>query len=447
MTRFHKGRIVWAVFAVLLAIGCVLLWNVFPTPALGFAGEHGAIYRGPSPTGAPPELASADMVTRGAYLTKAADCAVCHTAPGGQPFAGGLAFPTPFGVLYSPNITPDRQTGIGTWSDADLLHALHDGVGKDGQRLYPALPYEAYALLADDDVRAIRAYLFSLPAVHASPPPNRLAFPFNQRWLMGIWAVMYKPAERFRPYADRSPEWNRGAYLAEALAHCGDCHTPRNLAQAPDNRAKFSGAVTEGWRAFDITPDRDAGVGAWSDAELAQYLQAGHAAGHGSAGGPMAEAVDNSFAGFTPADIRALVVYLRSVPARGDPGRPAPRTAPATEFPREALTGTDARGRRIFAGACASCHGWGGVSLITDFATLTGDRAVNDPSATNVAQMVLAGSDRRTGGGAAMMPAFGRAYSDSEIAAVANYVTARFGSAPSHLTAKDVARLRRATAG
>ena len=189
---------------------------------------------------------SADLVTRGKYLTQAADCEVCHTTEGGQPFAGGRAFPTPFGVLYSPNITADRETGIGAWTDADFVRAVHKGIAKDGQRLYPAFPYESYTLLADDDVRAIKAYLFSLPVAHATPPPNSLRFPFNQRWLMGIWSAFYNPDQRFRPREDRSPEWNRGAYLVEGLGHCGDCHTPRNLAQALDNRRKFEGDAYRG---------------------------------------------------------------------------------------------------------------------------------------------------------------------------------------------------------
>ena len=158
-------------------------------------------------------------------------------------------------MIYSPNITADRETGIGAWTDADFIRAVHKGIAKDGQRLYPAFPYESYTLLADDDVRAIKAYLFSLPVAHATAPPNDLKFPFNQRWLMGIWSAFYNPDQRFRPLEDRSPEWNRGAYLVEGLGHCGDCHTPRNLAQALDNRRKFEGAVTDGWRAYNITPD------------------------------------------------------------------------------------------------------------------------------------------------------------------------------------------------
>jgi mono/diheme cytochrome c family protein len=444
MTTLRRWGI-WIGLGVAL-VAAAIAWGMLPPRALGFAGGRPVAlseYHGPSPVGVPAELRSADLVTRGKYLAQAADCEVCHTTEGGQPFAGGRAFQTPFGVLYSPNITADRATGIGTWSDADFIRAVHDGVRNDGQRLYPAFPYESYTLLVDDDVRAIKAYLFSLPAAHAATPPNQLAFPFNQRWLMGVWSAVYNPDQRFQPHADRSPEWNRGAYLAEALSHCGDCHTPRNLAQALDNRRKFAGALTAGWRAYNITPDLASGVGGWSDAALADYLRAGHAIGHGAAGGPMAEEVDVSLNTLSPADIHALVTYLRTVPRVGSPDLPAPKASPASDMPKLMQASFDPRGKQIFEGACASCHGWSGVSPLTDFATLTGDRAVNDPSAINVAQIVLSGSHRTAADGEVAMPAFGAAYSDTEIAAVANYVTARLGAAPSHLTAKDVAQLRR----
>jgi mono/diheme cytochrome c family protein len=433
--------------AVLL-VAAVVAWMMLPPRALSFAGGHSvtlAAYKGPSPIGVPAELRSADVVSQGKYLTEAADCEVCHTTEGGQPFAGGRAFPTPFGVLYSPNITADRETGIGAWTDADFIRAVHKGIGKDGQRLYPALPYESYTLLADDDVRAIKAYLFSLPVAHATPPPNDLKFPFNQRWLMGIWSAFYNPDQRFRPLEDRSPEWNRGAYLVEGLGHCGDCHTPRNLAQAPNNRRKFEGAVIQGWRAYNITPDPISGVGEWSDAELTEYLRAGHAAGRGVAGGPMAEVVDASLSNLVPADMSAVVAYLRSVPPISTPDVPAPKATPASDAPKDMHARVDPRGEQVFAGACASCHSWSGVSLLTSYATLIGNRSVNDASAVNVAQIVLSGERRRTSDGALPMPAFGAAYSDTEIAAVANYVTARFGAAPSHLTAKDIAEFRRSS--
>jgi mono/diheme cytochrome c family protein len=418
---------------------------MLPPRALSFAGDHAVAlsdYTGPSPIGVPAELRSTDLVTRGKYLTQAADCKVCHTTEGGQPFAGGLAFATPFGVLYSPNITADRETGIGAWTDADFLNAVHKGIDNEGRRLYPAFPYESYTLLAEDDVRAIKAYLFSLPVAHATPPPNTLKFPFNQRWLMGIWSAFYNPDQRFRPLENRSPEWNRGAYLVEGLGHCGDCHTPRNLAQALDNRHKFEGAVISGWRAYNITPDAVSGIGRWSDAELTAYLSAGHAAGHGSAGGPMAEVVDASLRNMTPADVRAMVAYLRTIPAIRTHDLAAPKASPASDSPKDIEAGVDPRGKQIFEGACASCHGWSGVGELTSYATLTGNRAVYDTSAINLAQIVISGG-HSTMDGALLMPAFGAAYSDTEIAAVANYVTARFGAAPSRLTAKNIADFRR----
>ena len=436
---------VWLIAGlVVIVVGAIAIW-MLPPRALSFAGGHAvslAAYKGETPVGVPVELRSGDLIARGKYLTQAADCQVCHTREGGQPFAGGRAFKTPFGVLYSPNITADRETGIGAWSDADFLRAVHEGIDEEGERLYPAFPYESYTLIADEDVAAIKAYLFSLPIAHATAPANTLRFPFNQRWLMGIWAALYNSDQRFQPHEQRSPEWNRGAYLVEALGHCGDCHTPRNIAQALDNRRKFGGMVITGWRAYNITPDPVSGIGTWSDAELAEYLKSGHAVGHGSAGGPMEEEVAASSSALTSGDLHAVITYLRSVPAVHTPDLPAVRTDPASDSPRLMQAAADPRGREIFEGACASCHGWSGVSLLTSYATLTGDRAVNDPSAINVAQIVLSGERGRTADGLVLMPAFGDAYSDTEIAAVANYVTARFGAAPSQLTAQEVARFR-----
>ena len=178
----------------------------------------------------PASLADADLVARGEYLTRAADCAACHTAPGGKPFAGGLPFKLPMiGTIYSTNITPDPETGIGAWSDEEFLRALHQGIGKGGKHLYPAFPYTSYALMTDNDVLAIKAYLLSLKPVKYTPPPNDVSFPFNQRYLMMFWNALFKPSHRFRPNEDQPADWNRGAYLVEALGHCGDCHTPRNL--------------------------------------------------------------------------------------------------------------------------------------------------------------------------------------------------------------------------
>jgi len=432
-----------AIVVVALVVG---LWILRGPGPLDFAGGPKvavADYRGGTPTGVPASLAKASLVERGEYLARAADCMVCHTAPGGQAYAGGLAFKLPFGTLYSTNITPDAETGIGKYSDLDFLDAIHRGRRRDGARLYPAMPFPSYTYMTDEDALAIKAYLFSLAPLRAETPPNTLMFPFNQRWSLAVWSALFNRDKRFEPDTARTAEWNRGAYLAEALAHCGECHTPRNPAFALDNREKFAGAVAAGWRAYNITADKGTGVGAWSDDQLVSYLSTGHAAGRGTASGPMGEAVDESFSRLVPEDIRALVAYLRSVPAIAS-SEPATLAPPASQSPKTGGT-ADARGKMVFQGACVSCHGWTGESPLTPFATLTGARAVNDPAAINVAQIVISGTKRQAPPGALSMPAFGSAYSDAEIAAVANYVTARFGSKRSAITEQDVAALRKQT--
>jgi mono/diheme cytochrome c family protein len=440
-------RILLSVVAIAVVGGIVAVWIVRGPGPMAFAGgpNVGLLdYKAADPTGVPASLAKANPVERGAYLARAADCLVCHTTQGGQQYAGGLPFKLPFGTLYSTNITPDKDTGIGNYSDQDFLAAMHRGIRRDGARLYPAMPFTSYTYISDADALAIKAYLFSLAAVRAVPPPNTLIFPFNQRWAMNFWSALFNPDTRFEPDTSKSPEWNRGAYLVEALAHCGECHTARNLAFALNNRKKFAGAVTAGWRAFNISSDKATGVGSWRDEDLVSYLTIGHAASHGTASGPMGEAVDQSFSQFAPEDIRAMVTYLRSVPATLSPDLPATLAPPASPSHKDGGVTPDPRGKMVFEGACVSCHGWTGESPISPFATLTGAWAVNDPGATNVAQIVISGTKRHTEG-AISMPAFGSAYSDIEIAAVANYVTARFGSKPSQITAQDVAELRKQT--
>jgi mono/diheme cytochrome c family protein len=437
--------VVVAIAVVVLAAGIWIIRG--PGPMAFVDGRKVALadYQAVDPTGVPASLAKASLIERGRYLAQAADCMACHTSQGGKDFAGGLAIRLPFGALYSTNITPDKETGIGNYSDQDFLNAVHRGVRRDGARLYPAMPFTSYAYMTDADALAIKAYLFSLPAVRAVASVDTLMFPFNQRWAMSVWSALFNANTRFEPDTSQSPEWNRGAYLAEALAHCGECHTPRNLAFALDNRRKFAGAVTAGWRAFNISSDKTTGIGAWRDEDVASYLSIGHADGHGTAAGPMGEAVDHSFSQLAPEDIRAVVTYLRSVPATASPDLPATLAPPAPASHKQGGGTADLRGKMVFEGACVSCHGWTGESSISPFATLTGAWAVNDPSATNVAQVVISGTRRLTPEGAVAMPAFGNAYSDEEIAAVANYITARFGSKGSQLTAKDVAELRTQT--
>ncbi len=414
-----------------------------PGPMQFAAGHRVALsdYRGGDPTGVPAALRSATLLERGEYLTRAADCLACHTARGGAAFAGGRAFVLPFGTLYSTNITADRDTGIGRYSDEDFLNAMHKGIGPGGTRLYPAMPYASYTYMSDADALAIKAYLFSLQPVHAPALANSLAFPFNQRALMGIWARLFNADRRYEPDAQRSAAWNRGEYLAEAMGHCGECHTPRNLLLALDNRHKFAGAIQGGWRAYNITSDRRSGVGAWDDTDLAHYLSVGHADGRGTASGPMGEAVDESLRYLTADDIAAMVAYLRTVPGVMSGDFPERRQAPADAGSEFALAG-DARGKILYAGDCAGCHGWTGVTPFLPNATLTGTRAVNDPDATNVAQAILEGGMRRYPDDASNMPAFGGNYSNAEIASVANFVTTQFGARGSRLTGENVARMR-----
>lgn len=430
--------------AVIIGIAVLIsAYIVFGPNPLEFAGSKTvalAAYHELDPTGAAAELKSASLIERGEYLTRAADCVVCHTAKDGEPFAGGRAFVLPFGTLYSTNITPDPETGIGNYSDANFLEAVHKGVGRNNTKLYPAMPYASYTYMSDADALAIKAYLFSLKPLHATAPKNTLAFPFNQRGLMSIWSAFFNPDKRFEPHVDRSAEWNRGAYLVEAMGHCGECHTPRNLFFALNNRQKFAGAVQSGWRAYNITADRSGGVGAWSDADLAHYLSTGHAEGRGTASGPMGEAVDESLSQLKPSDITAMVAYLRSVPSVAS-GLPEPRTTPATTAQLDA-SDSNPPGREVYEGACAGCHGWTGASPVLPYATLLGTRSVNDASGNNVAQVIIHGGERHLLIDPDNMPAFGSTYSDSEIAAVANFVTARYGVKGSNLTAARIAKLR-----
>src|ERR1700728_659151 len=445
----QRGRATLWTLAVIVGVAVVVTGYVVWGPgATDFAGGKRVVlsdYREQDPTGVPAELKSANLVERGEYLTHAADCVVCHTAKDGVPFAGGRAFVLPFGSIYSTNITPDVETGIGGYSDANFLEAVHKGIGRGGVRLYPAMPYASYTYMSDADALAIKAYLFTLKPLHAPAPQNTLAFPFNQRALMSVWSALFNPDKRYEPNADRSLEWNRGAYLVEAMEHCGECHTPRNLGFALNNRQKFAGAVQAGWRAYNITEDKSSGGGAWSDDDLAHYLAAGHAAGRGTASGPMGEAVDESLSHLKPSDIAAMVAYLRTVPAIATSDLPKPKPAPASGVYSDSAAAKDQlRGQAVYEGACAGCHGWTGISPVLDVATLTGTRAINDATATNVAQVIIWGAQRHMAETSTNMTAFGDAYSDAEIASVANYLTERFGSRGSDLSAAKVAKLRAA---
>jgi mono/diheme cytochrome c family protein len=394
--------------------------------------------------------AGAALVRRGEYLARAGDCAACHTADKSRPFAGGLPITTPFGTIYTPNITSDPDTGIGSWTDADFLRAMREGIGRGGERLYPAFPYAEYTKVRSDDVLAIRAWLNTLTPIRYTPPANRMSFPFNQRWLMVFWNMLNFREGPFVPDPKQSPEWNRGAYLVKGLAHCEECHTPRNLTQGLKTSERLSGAEVSGWHAYNITPDKNAGVGNWSDDELMQYLATGVAHGHATAAGPMADVVQDSMQYLSQQDLRSIVVYLRSVPPKsGGDTRPRDAYGQPQYNDVTALRGTKVsgiNGMQLFIANCASCHDWTGEgrggSAPGAYPALIHNSVVGASAANNLTLVMLHGVDRETEKARAFMPSFADQLSDAQIAAISNYVTKTFGNPQSTTSADQVAKLR-----
>lgn len=376
------------------------------------------------------------LVSKGEYLTRAADCVACHVVSGGKPFAGGLGFKLPFGTLYSPNITPDKETGIGKWTDDEFVSALQQGVGKDGKHYYPAFPYTSYTQMSREDILAIKAYLFSLAPVQQKPRENDISFPFNQRWGMFFWNLVFNDNERFVPDPKQSPEWNRGAYLVEGPGHCGECHSPRNVFQAISKHDSLAGSMIGNWQAYNISSDVSHGVGAWPEDALIKYMAEGYAPGYGGAGGPMADVVEHSLRLLDPADLKAIAVYLKSTPGRSS-GVSRPSMV-VSDLP----TANGDLGKKIFADACSACHRLDGTGNQSAAATLTGLKAVNDPAATNLIATLLSGHPTGFASNAQLMPDFARAYSNPELASVGTFVLRHFGQTGSQIKPEDVQKSR-----
>lgn len=394
--------------------------------------------------------ADANLIARGEYLTKAADCVACHTTKDGKPFAGGLAFKTPMGTLYSPNITPDKETGIGRWSDEEFLRALHEGKGKNGENLYPAFPYTSYTLLQDDDVKAIKAYLFSLPAVHQPNRENDMPFPFNQRWGLWFWNLVNFDGQRFEPDSSKDAQWNQGAYFVEALGHCGECHTPRNITMGMKDSKAYAGTEIDGWTAFNITSDPHAGIGGWSQEQMVQYLRSGHVDGKAQAAGPMAEVIENSTRHLTDSDLNAMAVYLRSLKplnpddetqSRSDWGQPATSVNTLRGMPFTADNNTD--GARLYLGNCASCHGFTGGGVQDGYyPSLMKNSVVGASAPNNLINVILHGVSRKTNDGEVFMPGFAHSLTDEQVVSLSNYLLQQFGQPALNIKADDVKKLR-----
>ncbi len=400
------------------------LWTVIARK-LGAAAIGVALLAGPAAAQQP---APADLVARGRSLSQAADCMPCHTAPGGQPFAGGRALNTPFGTLTSPNITPDPATGIGRWTADAFFRALHEGIRADGADLYPVMPYTSYTLITREDSDAIFAFLRSLAPVNAPRAPNGLAFPFDIRATLGFWRELYFRPRSFAPDPAKSPAWNRGAYLGTALGHCGECHTPRNLLGAMDSSRNLRGAVIDGWFAPDIDPkDLRSALAGWTIPQIAAWLKTGSSATKGSVFGPMAEVVHDSLTRLTDEDLTALATWLAdSQPA--PPPRPVPAESQAAA--------------RLYTTNCGGCHQPLGRGIPGAIPALAGNPAVQAANPNNVIQAMLNGIPAQGSYGA--MPSFAAALTDAEIAAITNYVrTAWTPAGGTAATPESVAALRR----
>ena len=401
------------------------------------------------------QAASAADIERGRYLAIAGDCAACHNNPaGGRPFAGGYAIPSPLGAIYSSNITPSKAYGIGGYSEAQFARALREGVRADGAHLYPAMPYTAYAKLSDADVRALYAYFMQAAAVDAPSPITRLPFPFNLRGSMMVWNGLFLSQTRFRPDPRRSAEWNRGAYLAEALEHCSVCHTRRNLLMAEDGRHAYGGAAVGSWFAPNITSDPVSGIGGWSRAELVQYLKTGAAPGKGQAAGGMAEAISNSLQYLTDQDLNALGAYLQAVPpirapgaSRPDYGWGAPARFEATL--RGGASHAATGGAELYSRYCASCHQPSGAGTRDKvLPALFHNTATGSLQPDNLVSAVLYGVRREAGGRKVLMPNFGpmsfvQPLTDRQVAGIATYALETFGNPAARVTAHDVAVARK----
>ena len=373
---------------------------------------------------------SSELVDKGKYLTTAGGCISCHTNPGGEPFAGNRAIPTPFGTIYSSNITPDKETGIGKYTNDQFYKALHEGMMANGEYLYPAMPFTSFTKVTRDDVLAIKAYLFSLKPIHSEREPDKLAFPFNIREGLAAWRALYfKPGE-FQPDPSKSAQTNRGAYLVEGLTHCGQCHTPRNLAEASESGKALEGAAIQGWYAPNITSDWAQGIGSWSNDDLLSFFKNGVAEGHGIAVGPMSEMVHDDLKHLTDDDLNAIVAYLKSTPPKEE--------AATSEL------GVSAAASRLYLNNCASCHQLDGQGIKGKIPALANNGSVKAQGPQNIIKVILAGLPATDTFGP--MPSFAACLNDGQIAAIANYVRTKWGNnAPSNADGFLVADLRSRT--
>lgn len=381
----------------------------------------------------------ARQIARGAYLVRAGDCLACHTVRGGVEFAGGRPIATPFGVLFSPNITPDIATGIGAWNAADFWRALHNGKGKAGQLLYPAFPYPNYTRVTRVDADAMYAYLKTLPAVHQPNRRHDLRFPYNQRPLLALWRALYFRPGVYQPDEGRGPDWNRGAYLVQGLGHCSACHADRNVLGATQNGLDLAGGLIPilNWYAPPLNTGLS-GPRDWTEQDLADLLKTGISA-RGTASGPMAEVVGASLQHLSGTDIGAIAGYLKSLPPAGARPLPTPAATAVEQDPVLKL------GATLYKNHCVECHGADGAGISPAYPALAGNRALTGLSPVNPIRMVLNGGYPPSTGGNPRpygMPPYGPTLGDAEVAALVSYIRQAWGNRAAPVDAAEVGRYR-----
>jgi mono/diheme cytochrome c family protein len=410
---------------------------------------------------ADPPGETAVAIKRGEYLATGADCGACHTARPGQPFAGGPPISTPLGTIYSTNITPSADFGIGRYTEEEFSRALRRGVRRDGANLYPAMPYTSYAKFTEEDAHALYLYFTqAVKPVEQRPPPTQLPFPMNIRASMIAWNLLFLDSATFAPDPHQSTEWNRGAYLVQGAAHCSTCHTPRGFLMQEEASRALSGAQVGPWYAPNITPDPISGIGSWTKEELVAYLRTGHLSHKAQAAGSMGEAVEHSFQHLAASDLEAIATYVKNVPAVHDPADHVSRFSAGKMFSElvelrgrhgiKSDSESDPSGAELFQGNCASCHSAEGQGSKDDYyPSLFWNSATGAKNAANLIAAILYGVNRTTSEGQAFMPGFGgrttdaNALSDRNIVALGNYVLTHYGSADTTITEQQVAETRR----
>jgi mono/diheme cytochrome c family protein len=399
------------------------------------------------------EPTPAAQQSRGVYLAKIGDCAACHTAgPNSAPYAGGLAINSPFGIIYSTNITPDPVAGIGNYTYEDFSRALRNGVRKDGKRLYPAMPYASFTAISDNDLHALYDYfMHEVPPVASIPPITALPFPVNQRWTLLFWDAAFVKHKRYQTHQNRDAQWNRGAYLVQSLGHCGACHTPRGLAYQEkgydeESPVFLKGAVVDNWFAANLRGNYASGLGRWSEADISDFLATGHG-GQAAVFGSMLEVVEKSTQYLHKDDLDAIAHYLKSLSAQPESASYKPlASAAAQSFEITPIHPRERPGAGIYQSYCAKCHKKNGMGDSPKFPRLAGNPIVLSENALSIIRLVLEGgrtAKTRYGIKPEKMPRFAHKLTDTEIADVLSFIRNSWGNAAAPVTSRAVYLLRK----